>query len=38
MDQVHCQLQAHAKRCPRWWESLDTLEEMLDLRQDLAEA
>ena len=32
------QLQAHAKRCPRWWESLDTLKERLDLRQDLAEA
>ena len=38
VDQVHRQLQAHAKRCPRWWESLDTLKERLDLRQDLAEA
>ena len=38
VDQVHRQLQAHAKRCPRWWESLDTLKEHLDLRQDLAEA
>ena len=34
VDQVHRQLQAHAKRCPRWWESLDTLKERLDLRQD----
>ena len=38
VDQVHRQLQAHAKRCPRRWESLDTLKERLDLRQDLAEA
>ena len=38
VDQVHRQLQEHAKRCPRWWESLDTLKERLDLRQDLAEA
>ena len=37
VDQVHRQLQAHTKRCPRWWESLDTLKERLDLRQDLAE-
>ena len=38
MDQVHRQLRAHAKRCPRWWESLDTLKERLDLRHDLAAA
>ena len=38
VDQVHCRLQAHANRCPRWWESLDTLEDRLDLNQDLAEA
>ena len=38
VDRVHCQLEAHAKRCPRWWESLYTLKERLDLRQNLAEA
>ena len=38
VDQVHRQRQAHAKRWPRWWESLDTLKGRLDLRKDLAEA
>ena len=38
VDQVHRLLQAHAKRCPRWWQSLDTLKECLDLRQELAGA
>ena len=38
VDQVHRQLQAHAKRWPKWWESLDTLVGRLDLRKDLAEA
>ena len=38
MDQVHHQLQAHAKRWPLWWESLDSLKGMLELRRDLAEA
>ena len=38
VDHVHRQLQAHAKRWPRWWESLDTLKGRLDLRKDLEEA
>ena len=38
MDQVHRQLQPHARKWPRWWESLDTLKGMLDLHSDVAEA
>ena len=38
VDQVHCQLQAYAKRWPRWWEHLDILRGMLELHSDLAEA
>ena len=36
--EVHRQLQAHARRWPLWWESLDTLRGMLELRGDLADA
>ena len=38
VDEVHRQLQAHAKRWPRWWESLDPLKGLLHLRSDVAEA
>ena len=38
VDQVDRKLQAHAKKWPPWWESLDTLKGPLDLRSNLAQA
>ena len=35
VDQVQQQLQTHAQRWPRWWETLDNLWSMLKLRRDL---